>query len=69
MFEEFRLLMWFINDKSQHISIGILYAFLMFFISTVRSIILQHYFDRMYATGAQVRTALINVIYKKVSCF
>ena len=63
------LIITFINDPTQNVSNGIIYSFLLFFFSTTRSIILQQYFDRMFVIGSNIRTSLVNIIYKKVITF
>ena len=45
--------------------VGIFLTALLFLTSFTQSLILQHYFFRMYLVGARLRTALILMIYKK----
>ena len=59
-------LIGFIIGKNQHISVGMFYAFSLFACSTIKSLLLQHYFDRMFTIGGRLRAALISLIYKKV---
>lgn len=41
----------------------------MFFFSSLQSIVFQQYFNRMFALGACIKTAVISLIFKKVNVF
>nr|QBP17584.1 ABCC1-X8-like protein [Brachionus rotundiformis]QNH67883.1 ATP-binding cassette transporter subfamily C member 1 X8 [Brachionus rotundiformis] len=55
----------FIKDKDQTMSVGIFLTMLLFLTSFCQSIVMQHYYFRMYLVGTRIRTALVNMIYKK----
>lgn len=55
----------FIKDKDQTMSVGIFLTILLFLTSFCQSLIMQHYYFRMYLVGTRIRTALVNMIYKK----
>ena len=55
----------FIKDKDQNFIVGLFLTILLFVSSTLQSLILQHYYFRMYLVGGRIRTALVNMIYKK----
>lgn len=55
----------FIKDREQNILVGLFYTALLFICSLIQSFVLQHYFHRMFIVGTRIRTALMNVIYKK----
>jgi ATP-binding cassette, subfamily C (CFTR/MRP), member 1 len=57
----------FVKDKDQRMSVGLFLTSLLFLSSFIQSLIIQHYFLRMYLVGARIRTALMNIIYKKVN--
>ena len=61
----FSKLITFIKDKEQNIQIGIFYAILLFLCSLIQSFVLQHYFHRMFVVGARIRTAIMNIVYRK----
>lgn len=44
---------------------GLLYAFLLFIVASIQTIILAQYFQRMFVVGLRIRTALISAIYRK----
>lgn len=56
----------FIKDKDQKMSVGFFLTILLFLSSFAQSVIMQHYFFRMYLVGGRIRTSLVNMIYKKV---
>ncbi len=60
-----RFLIDFIADKRQSAYMGYFYAITLFFMSTLQTLFLQHYFYRMFIVSARIRTALMNMIYKK----
>ncbi len=59
------LIINFIEDSNQIMMVGIFLTALLFLTCFTQSLILQHYFFRMYLVGARIRTALILMIYKK----
>ena len=59
-----RLINYF-NDKEQNIQIGFLYALLLLVILVARTLIYNHYVNKMTYVGARVRTSLMNLIYEK----
>jgi hypothetical protein len=46
--------------------VGFFLTALLFFTSLAQSLLVQHYFIRMYLVGQRMRTAIILLIYKKV---
>lgn len=44
---------------------GLMYAFLLFIVAGVQTIVLGQYFQRMFIVGLRIRTALISAIYRK----
>jgi hypothetical protein len=62
-------LITFIKDKEQNVFVGLFYTSLFFICSLIQSFVLQHYFHRMFIVGTRVRTALMNIVYKKVFAF
>jgi ATP-binding cassette subfamily C (CFTR/MRP) protein 1 len=59
------LIINFIKDKEQNMIVGLFLTILLFITTFSQSLILQHYYFRMYLVGARVRTALVNMIYRK----
>ena len=55
----------FIKDKDQKMSVGFFLTILLFLSSFSQSLIMQHYYFRMYLVGGRIRTALVNMVYKK----
>ncbi|CAF0716997.1 unnamed protein product [Brachionus calyciflorus] len=55
----------FIKDKDQTMSVGIFLTILLFLTSFCQSVVMQHYYFRMYLVGTRIRTSLVNMIYKK----
>ena len=62
----FRLLIAFINDRSQMVWRGYMYAFLLFVVAFVQSMMLHQYFHRCMVVGMRIRSALVTAVYKKV---
>jgi len=62
----FRLLIAFINDRSQMVWRGYMYAFLLFVVAFVQSMMLHQYFYRCMVVGMRIRSALVTAVYKKV---
>lgn len=44
---------------------GLVYAFLLFFVASIQTLILAQYFQRMFIVGLRIRTALISAVYRK----
>lgn len=44
---------------------GLTYAFLLFIVAGVQTLVLGQYFQRMFIVGLRIRTALISAIYRK----
>lgn len=55
----------FINDREQNIIVGLFLTGILFISSLIQSFVLQHYFHRMFICGARIRTAIMNIVYKK----
>lgn len=60
-----RLIINFIDDKSQPLWKGITYAVLLFVVAGIQTLFLAQYFNRMFFVGLRIRTALISAIYRK----
>jgi uncharacterized membrane protein len=60
------LIINFIKEKDQSNIVGYFYVVLMLACHSLQTLFLQHYFHRMFIVGARVRTACMNLIYKKV---
>ena len=56
----------FTENKDIDPQIGYFYTGLLFFSSVLQTLLLQHYFHRMFIVGARVRSALMGLIYRKV---
>nr|UOU03337.1 ATP-binding cassette subfamily C1-6 [Brachionus rubens] len=54
----------FVKNKNE-IEVGLFYTGLLFLSSVIQTLLLQHYFHRMFIVGARVRTALMGLIYRK----
>ncbi|CAH2108143.1 unnamed protein product [Euphydryas editha] len=59
-----RLLIGFVEGK-EALWKGYLYALGLFACATAQTILLSHYFTRMYLVGMRIRTALTSAIYRK----
>jgi hypothetical protein len=59
----------FIGDKNQNQVIGIFWLIIIVIRSLIQSLTYQHHFDRTFDIGTSIRTALTNMIYKKVCKF
>ena len=55
----------FVKQRNQHMMVGIFYTCLLFLCSLLQSFVLQHYFHRMFIVGSRIRTAIMNIVYKK----
>lgn len=44
---------------------GLVYAFLLFIVASIQTLILAQYFQRMFVVGLRIRTALISAVYRK----
>ncbi|MCJ8749120.1 hypothetical protein PDJAM_G00172600 [Pangasius djambal] len=60
-----KLMISFAQYKSIHTWWGYLYAVLLLVVAILQSLFLQQYFQRCFALGMQVRTAIMAVVYKK----
>ncbi len=45
---------------------GFFYAAMILLTQIVQTLLLQHYFHRMFVVGVRLRTAFMNLIYRKV---
>lgn len=62
-----RYLIGFMKDNTEPTWHGYLYAGLLFLVTAVQSLFLQQYFLRCMAVGMRVKTAVVAIVYKKVS--
>ncbi|XP_037025227.1 multidrug resistance-associated protein 1 isoform X2 [Bradysia coprophila] len=64
-----RLIIQFVDprpgEEQQEFWKGLLYAFLLFIVASVQTLILAQYFQRMFVVGLRIRTALISAVYRK----
>lgn len=62
-----RLIIQFVDttNEKQEFWKGLLYAFLLFIVASVQTLILAQYFQRMFVVGLRIRTALISAVYRK----
>lgn len=60
----FRLLIGFVQG-GEPIWKGYIYAVALLACATVQTMLLAHYFTRMYLVGMRIRTALTSAIYRK----
>ncbi len=62
-----RLIIQFVDttNERQEPWKGFLYAFLLFIVASIQTLILAQYFQRMFVVGLRIRTALISAIYRK----
>ncbi len=54
------------QEKEQSFTIGAFLCIVMFICLETKSILLQHYFERMNSLGIEIKAALTLIIYKKV---
>lgn len=59
----------FTQDKSIYLWKGYLYAVLLVVVAILQSLFLQQYFQRCFALGMKVRTAIMAAVYKKVCLY
>ncbi|RNA42720.1 multidrug resistance-associated 1 [Brachionus plicatilis] len=59
------LIIKFVENKDLDVQLGYFYMGLLFFSSVLQTILLQHYFHRMFIVGARVRSSLMGLIYRK----
>nr|APD26519.1 ATP-binding cassette transporter subfamily C member 1 X6 protein [Brachionus koreanus] len=59
------LIIKFVENKELDVQLGYFYTGLLFFSSVLQTIVLQHYFHRMFIVGARVRSSLMGLIYRK----
>ncbi|CAB1429177.1 unnamed protein product [Pleuronectes platessa] len=55
----------FTQDKSSYVWEGYLYALMLLLVAILQSLCLQQYFQRCFLLGIQVRTAIMDAVYKK----
>lgn len=64
-----RLIIQFVDpgpgEEQQEFWKGLLYAFLLFIVASIQTLILAQYFQRMFVVGLRIRTALISAVYRK----
>ncbi|KAI5087921.1 canalicular multispecific organic anion transporter 1 [Silurus meridionalis] len=60
-----KVMISFTQDKSIHTWWGYVYAVLLLIVAILQSLFLQQYFQRCFALGMKVRTAIMAVVYKK----
>ena len=65
----FRMLIEYTEDKTEYeeIWMGYVFAGSMFVSATLQSLVLQQYFHIMVTLGMKIRSAVIGLIYEKVS--
>ncbi|XP_062618110.1 multidrug resistance-associated protein 1-like isoform X2 [Saccostrea cucullata] len=61
-----KLLIKFIEDKSEYFWRGILYAVLMFVMAMIQSFILHQYFHGCQLLGMRIRTSVTCLVYRKM---
>lgn len=62
----YSLLLVYIKQDDQPVSIGVVYAILMLVVSSIESIFLQQYFHHSFRMGMNLRTCIIGAVYRKV---
>ncbi len=65
-FYSYSLLITYVGTENEFEWKGYLYVGMMFSVSLLGTIILQHYWHRCYTVGMRVRTALTSALYRKV---
>ncbi|XP_053475532.1 canalicular multispecific organic anion transporter 1 [Ictalurus furcatus] len=60
-----KVMISFTQDKSIYIWWGYIYAVLLLIVAILQSLFLQQYFQRCFALGMKVRTAIMAAVYKK----
>ena len=55
----------YFNDKEQNVAIGVLYGFILLICLVAKTLLYNHYINKMTYVGARVRTSLMNLIYEK----
>ncbi|XP_047989436.1 multidrug resistance-associated protein 1 isoform X3 [Leguminivora glycinivorella] len=60
-----KYLIAFIGDKNTPVWKGYLYAVALLVCASIQTMLLAHYFTRMYFVGMRIRTALTSAIYRK----
>ena len=63
----YRLLIEYIKDENEPAWKGYLYAVLLFVPAIIQSLAYQHYFHWCFVVGMHLRTAIISIIYNKVT--
>lgn len=61
------MLISYTQDSSQETWKGYVYGFSMFLVSVFMSVIIHQYWQIVFVLGMRIRTALIGMIYAKVS--
>ena len=59
------LLIGFVQNLSEPYWHGIVYALILLIVSILQSILLHQYFQNGFVLGMNIRTALVNIIYRK----
>ncbi|KAI6652539.1 Multidrug resistance-associated protein 1 [Oopsacas minuta] len=59
------LLIGFVQNVNEPYWHGIVYAFILLGVSVLQSILLHQYFQKGFVLGMNIRTALVNIIYRK----
>ena len=59
------LLIGFVQDTSEPYWHGIVYALILLLVSILQSVVLHQYFQKGFVLGMNIRTALVNIIYRK----
>ncbi|XP_062864627.1 canalicular multispecific organic anion transporter 1 [Trichomycterus rosablanca] len=60
-----KVMISFTQDKTIYLWKGYLYAVLLLIVAIIQSLFLQQYFQRCFALGMKVRTAIMAAVYKK----
>lgn len=61
----FSSLISFVENATEYVWRGYLYAFALFIVAVIQTLVLSQYFHRMFLVGLRIRTALISTIYRK----
>ncbi|XP_073949375.1 multidrug-Resistance like Protein 1 isoform X3 [Choristoneura fumiferana] len=60
-----KLLIAFVGNQDEPMWRGYLYAVVLLVCASIQTMLLAHYFTRMYLVGMRIRTALTSAIYRK----
>ena len=55
----------FIKDEKQNLTVGVFLIALLIIVYIVQAILYEHYSFKMFVVGSRIRTAIMNVVYKK----